>query len=471
MSDKTKRIITSIVIPALLAIALVATALWANQQRTLADSYKRSTENMFRRAFTELCENMSNLQTALGKLRVVSSPQQYALILDDIWRISGSCVSLMSQIPSSHVDTAELNQFVVRVGDYAHALTKKSLSGEKLTEEDAKQIEALYEKCGELSTQLSERLSIGDVPVAVITNEEYFTSAQETQGDNGGEGNSGGENGGENSGENSGGEQYKSEENVSEFPTLIYDGPYSESAEKREPKGLSGGEIGEEEAKRKAETLTGITGLESQGESNGNIPAWDFHGTYSDGREADISISKTGGMLIWFMGSATGTESQVPDQSTADQLKSAAMDWLGRNGYANMQATYAQYYSGAAVINFAATQDDVILYNDLVKVWVDVSTKEIVGADARNYLYSHVQRQIAQPAISPEEAEARVSVNMKIKSQKLALIPLTPETECLCYEFKGTYGEDEYIVYIDAQTGAEQQVFFIVNTENGQLVI
>ena len=49
------------------------------------------------------------------------------------------------------------------------------------------------------------------------------------------------------------------------------------------------------------------------------------------------------------------------------------------------------------------------------------------------------------------------------------LIPITVETERLCYEFKGRCGEDEYIVYIDAQTGAEQQIFVIINTENGQL--
>ena len=468
-------------IPVALAIALIATAFWANEQRALAETYRLGTENMFRRAFTELCADMNNMQAALGKLRVVTSPRQYTLLLDDIWRLSGSCVSLMSQIPSSHVDTAQLNGFVVRVGDYAHSLTKKSLSGEKLAEEDAKQIDSLYAKCAELSAELNDRLEIGDVPVAAITNEEYFTASEQANGDaQGGDAQGGGAQGGDSQGGNApdaGGNQnggdYQEQEGISEFPTLIYDGPFSESAEKRQPKGISGNEVTEEEARAAAEALTGVTGLESQGESNGNIPAWEFHGAYADGREADVSISKQGGRLVWFMGAATGAQNEVPDSATADTLKSAALDWLGRNGYANMQATYAQYYSGAAVINFVATQDDVLLYNDLVKVWVDVSTREIVGADARNYLYSHVQtgRELESPALSPEEAEARVSVNMNIQSQKLALIPLTPETERLCYEFKGTCGEEEYIVYIDAETGDEQQVFVIVNTENGQLVI
>ena len=108
----------------------------------------------------------------------------------------------------------------------------------------------------------------------------------------------------------------------------------------------------------------------------------------------------------------------MPDEATRERMKQAALEWLGKAGFDDMHATYAQYYSGAGVINFAATKDDIILYNDLVKVWVDIETNQVIGADARNYLFSHT---------------------------------------------------DEYIVYIDAQTGAEQQIFVIINTENGQL--
>lgn len=159
----------------------------------------------------------------------------------------------------------------------------------------------------------------------------------------------------------------------------------------------------------------------------------------------------------------------MPDEATRERMKQAALEWLGKAGFDNMHATYAQYYSGAGVINFAATKDDIILYNDLVKVWVDIETNEVIGADARNYLFSHTEREMPTPAVSPEEAEAKVSVNLEIESRELALIPITVETERLCYEFKGRCGEDEYIVYIDAQTGAEQQIFVIINTENGQL--
>ena len=136
-----------------------------------------------------------------------------------------------------------------------------------------------------------------------------------------------------------------------------------------------------------------------------------------------------------------------------------------------MRSTYAQYYNGITVINFAAVQDDVILYSDLVKVWVDRQTKQIVGMDARNYWFSHTRRDLPEPQVTEQEAREMISSNLTVKSVELALIPITPETEKLCYEFKGTFSEDSYIVYINVLTGDEEQIYRIIDSDQGQLVI
>lgn len=443
-SQKAKHIITRVIVPLALVVAVVSLAFWGTQQRALADDYRNTASNMYKRAFTELCTDMGDMQTALGKLRVVSSPTQNVLLLDDIWRLSGSCVSLLSQIPSSHLDVGELNLFITRVGDYAHALTKKALSGETAPEEDSKQLDQLYARCGEIAKDLNDRLSVGDVPMAAVTNDEFLTAADDS---------------------------YTSTEDEAKFPTLIYDGPFSESTQKQEPQGVKGSEIAMDEAREIALKLADIPSFDNEGDSNGKIPAYDFHGTYEDGREVDVSISTVGGNLIWLMSSATSTASGIPDDATIEELKKAGMDWLTAQGYDSMQATYAQYYGGTALINFAYVENDAIVYNDLIKVWIDRETLGIVGADARNYLFSHIERDIPTPTLSKEEAEAKVSVNLDIMDRQLALIPVTPTKERLCYEFKGKCGGDEYIVYIDAETGEEQQIFVIINTENGQLTL
>ena len=74
-----------------------------------------------------------------------------------------------------------------------------------------------------------------------------------------------------------------------------------------------------------------------------------------------------------------------------------AEDFLSTLGYEEMHPSYAQYYNGAVVFNYAATQNGVVLYADLVKVTVDRNTKTVIGLDAQNYLFSHRTRELSPP--------------------------------------------------------------------------
>lgn len=445
------------VVPALLIIGLIAAGVWGHEQKTLAKTYRTTTEALYQRAFSELVNSMYELQIMLSKLMVSEAPSTIALTCDDIWRESGVCVGLMGQIPQSHVDTFELNQFLVRLGDYARSISKRVLRGTPVSDTDRKQLSELYAKSVEISNLLQERLNAGDIPIDSMTADTFFSSAVNTD-DSGEEGHSQ-----DSSGAN---EQ-------SEFPTLIYDGPFSESTEKREPAGITGDEIDENAALQSAYKLIGEQGvtLESAGRSEGDIPAYDFSGSMQDGRRLDISITAKGGHMLWLMSSAVSDREGLPSEEESKKYVECGANWLHQQGYENMKPTYAQYYGGSALICYAASQDDVIIYNDLIKVWVDRETMGIIGADARNYLFSHVERDIPQPKISMEEAESMISPNLKVEKTMLALIPLTARTEALCYEFRGTFGEDEYVIYINAQTGDEEQIFRIINGEDGQLAI
>lgn len=449
MSERSKRIITSYVIPGVLAIALVVVGWWGMEQKASAASYKNTTQAMYRRAYGDLSDSLYEMESNLSKLLAVNTPGQRILLLDEVWRLSGSAASSMSQIPLSHGDTEELNRFVVRVGDYAHSLTKKAIQGVDVSEEDAKSLGELRDACRKLAEQTAQRLQNGEIPMEVLGPDGYYAEAQDPAGT---------------------GDNNQEKEGIMEFPTLIYDGPFSESAEKMEPRGLPKEEVSEEQAKQVAEALAG-TALNFNGLVEAAIPAYDFSYSDENGGWMEVEITKQGGKLLWYMRPASGNAEGRPEQSEAERYRDAALKKLTELGYTGMKATYAQYYGGAALINCAATQGDVILYSDLIKVWVDRETLEVIGLDARNYLFSHTDRQLAEPTLPPEEAEAKVSPKLEIGSRELALIPLTPETEKLCYEFKCTLGEDSYIIYINAENGNEEQVFRIIDSEDGTLVI
>ena len=435
----------SIVLPSVLGAALIGAIIWGMMSTSKAEEYKSAAKSMYSRSYSELTSELNDLEVTLSKLQVVGSKPQYVLLLDEVWRSCGTCTGLLSQIPASHIDTSDMNQFLVRVGDYARNLSTNLLHGSVISDDDMEQLRELRKTCTELAASITERYENGDYPDDILTADGYFVSA---------------------SGE------YEGAETRQEYPTLIYDGPFSESAEKSEPKGLKGDKVTQAEAHSKAlGYIPEKCELEFSSDSDGDIPSYDFSGKFTDGRQVDISISKKGGSLVWFMAQTTSKLSGVPEKSVVNTYESAALEYLEDHGYDDMKSTYAQYYDGIAVINFAATDGNIILYNDLVKVWVDRDTLQIIGLDARNYLYSHVDRNIKKPEITRADARLLVSENLDIKQVRLALIPATPETEVLCYEFKGECDGEDFIVYINAWNGEEQQIFRIINTEDGDLVL
>ena len=60
---------------------------------------------------------------------------------------------------------------------------------------------------------------------------------------------------------------------------------------------------------------------------------------------------------------------------------------------------------------------------------------------------------------------------LKVESGSLALIPTPGLNEVLCYEFQCTgENEDRVLVYINASTGMEEQIFILMQSDSGVLV-
>ena len=59
----------------------------------------------------------------------------------------------------------------------------------------------------------------------------------------------------------------------------------------------------------------------------------------------------------------------------------------------------------------------------------------------------------------------------KILGEGLAVIPTEWQTEILCYEFKGKVEDREFLVYINAETGEEEDILVIKDTPNGTLTM
>ncbi|MBR5947337.1 MAG: germination protein YpeB [Clostridia bacterium] len=348
------------ILPALLVAALIVTGVWGSSNLARAEELRRTNEGVYRQAYIELADSVYSMQLALSKLMVSESPSTLMETLDDIRFESGTIAGLMGRIPQSHPDTYELNRFLIRIGDYAQSLSNALRRGGSLSEEDRGQLMEAFTASEAVFNELSERLSSGNIPLTALDGSGFFSQTAQN----------GGESGSSQDAANS------------SYPALVYDGPYSESAENREPLGLTGGDMDDMAANKRAAEYLEDEGasLEYGGISDGKIPFHGFSGTLSDGRSAEIALSVAGGQLLYLRtdgeraiggegrrdangsgsgnigGEPTGEGAQNPDDEELSRLEEAGKAWLSRMGYPEMEATNAQYYENSVMICYAAVQ-------------------------------------------------------------------------------------------------------------------
>lgn len=441
--------VIAIAVPLILTAALIAVSVLYTTQKEENDAeieaLSTAVAGSYRQATYALSSNVNDMQTALKKLSVTFSRPQQVLLLSDVWRLSGAATANLANLPVSHADTADTTAFLIRAGDYARALSRQLLDGGTITPDDGAQIDSLYEASVRVGDRIARDISDDAFLTEQIDTEGYFTASEAGVGESG--------------------------ESIANYPTLIYDGPFSQSNANPEPRGLTGTDIDDRTALEKATEFLGGGELQYSGLENGTIPVYGFFGTDADGRSVEITVTKRGGAILYMMADVPAGQNGRPDEETTERMKESAQAYLSEHGYEDMEPTYAQYYDGVGVFNFASTQDGVILYNDLVKVYVERASGRVSGFDATNYLMMHTARTLDTPAIDEMTARAAVSDALDIRSVRLALIPMTPSSEKLCYEFKGVCRGTDFIVYIDAMTGTEREIFEIIDSEDGELVV
>ena len=140
-----------------------------------------------------------------------------------------------------------------------------------------------------------------------------------------------------------------------------------------------------------------------------------------------------------------------------------------------MKQTYYLNQGGALTINYAYSQQtqngEVIMYPDLIKLKIALDNGEILGIETTGYLNSHEERNLPSVKISKEKVKEKLNPDLNIMSEGLAVIPTEFQTELFCWEFKGKVEETEFLVYINAETGKEENILVIKNTPNGTLTM
>lgn len=437
----------------ILIIAVIALVVLLNKQKK---EYTIMAENQYNLAFYELVDYMDDVENYLAKSIISSSAENGAKTLMHVWREANLAQVYLAQLPISSNELSNTSKFLNQVSEYSYSLGTKCINKKDITEEEMNNLEELYNYSKDLKSTLNQLLNdMGNNSISwkELTKDANTAFAQQV--------------------DNLSATSFSNlDENFGEYEGLIYDGAYSEHIENAEKKGLVGDEISEEEAKKIVKKFVSEDRIEEINSNglieNGNIVVYEFAIKIKDGDDnnpLNIAISKIGGHIVLM----NYNRQVVEEKISQEEANKIGQDFLSTRGIENMKATYYLKQGGAVTVNYAYEQGGVVIYPDLIKVKIALDNGEILGMETTGYLNNHEVRNIPQVKISEQEARKKLNKNLEITSSGLAIIPTEWRTEIFCYEFKGKVNDTDFLVYINAETGAEENILVIIDTPNGIL--
>jgi len=442
-------------------LAIAAVGYWGYLQHSARDAMRIHVGNTYQRAFFNTTDHVRNLEAMLAKGLVAADRQQDIDLFTDVWQQSNAALDNISQLPVSDVLLSRTAKFLTQVGDYSRTMVRKTAEGETVDEEDWQTLSRLYRQSSVLNRELQEIhenvtngrfdfYKLADEAsrqlgpnVRTLANANFSTINKYMQ----------------------------------DYPSLIYDGPFSDHLDRVKPRGLPDETVNQAQAREEGEEFVdrrqGLTYVgRVTGTVEGNIPAYRVEvsprkGNRRQGSPVVMDVSRQGGEVIWMLMPRRIGEARME----TEQARKKAQEFLARRGYKDMVPRYFQRLDGVVTFNFAGQENGVIMYPDLVKVSVALDNGEVVGFEGRGYLMSHHKRDLPSPRVSREEARALINPHLKVREGRLAVIPTGADSEKLTWEFEGDLDQETFLIYINAMTGREEKILRLYKTEEGTQVM
>lgn len=434
------------------ALLLTLCGLWMDSKMSL-DLSRRELEYTYRRSLNDLTDYVSGMRSVLQKAPYVSTGLMQTSLSAKLLEQSGGAKAALASLPFPQEKTDRISRFLSQTGDYALALSRRSAAGQEQGESDFEILAVLEEYAGKLAEILQnaqarltlENISLGGTESLLHSVEgiEELPSLDD--------------------------DFDQAAEAFAQFPALLYDGPFSDHIERRESLLLRGErELSQKEAAEKAAAFLDCLpeDLAFRGEGGKELPVFSF----ACG-DSHVDVTKAGGRISYYKGSM---EVPAANLDYVDALIEAGRILEGM-GIPSFRESYYVINDNLCTINFAGLAsldgEDVICYPDLIKVTIELNEGGMVEYDAAGYLMNRHERELSTPSLDKEQAVQSISPRLTVESSNLAVIPTAGLGEALCWEFRCTAGDGkEFLVYINGETGLEEQLFLLQKDEHGILV-
>lgn len=438
-----KRTKTFLILMIVFAVTTAGLGVWAGLATAKNDRYNTELELGYQQTYFELLSQVNDMEVRVAKLGVTASEAAQKQLLYEVWKGSEVCLNCLAGLSSRDGSVGDAVKFLNQAGDYCYYLAVRLEQGEALDDEAKDSLGKLREMLRSLGVELNkvkEAIAEGYLFMEDFGGENDILSVTLSS---------------------------LSGDSV-EYPQLIYDGPFSDSRNEKDIKMQLGEVVTAEQGEQRARELLNaytVSAVAFKGEWATDIPSLNYEVTTDEAGVVTVQLTQNGGFPITIAAHRDVGEEKLSN----DECAEIARQYLVKLGINDMQAVWKSNSNGVVYVNLAPVVDDIVYYPDLIKVKVAADNGQILGLEANSYIFNHTERSLPKAALSAAEAKAKIDGTLAPEGGRLALIPLDAE-EILTYEFTAESG-GTYYIYINAVTGEEENILYVIESDSGELIM
>ena len=248
-----------------LSVAVLLSIYLALDYGIRAQRSAQALEDAYAQRVLETQEHLQAIGLKLGKAPVAADARTQVELLAGISRQADSVVSGLSALPLSHIAMSDTLKFCNQLSEYAMVLALSVAAGQPLTEQETAELVSLESQCALLTgqfatareTMVAESLRLTARPGV------FYAEAQAAQRPL---------------------EQVADPDNGMDYPSMIYDGAFSDARHYGSPKALGEGRIDQRQAMEAARAFVGEERVRSVEAGSARRRGADVHRAFLPGR-------------------------------------------------------------------------------------------------------------------------------------------------------------------------------------------
>lgn len=443
-----------------LSLALLFTVGWGFYEYRQAEELRIASENNNRRALNDFASQIDQLETDMAKGNVASNPAQKILYLTQVSSKSDVALKDFAQIPAEQTGLSYVGQFLTQSGDFSKTLAQKIAGGGTITAEEEKILRDMHKRLMPVNQKVQDLITRIDTENLVWTDPDptlrqrlgFGTQVAEAAAD-----------GSENPSKSVRSGLDQLDASLQKLPPFSYTGEYATRVVPK-PLGLPSGEVTREQALQKGRDFLRKIGYsdttpEFEGNTQGDLGGYRFKVK----EEGHMEVTRKGGVVSFFR----DPRSIEPRTLSVEEAAQKANQILKNLGWQQLVITSTEDFGAYVQFDAVVEKEGVRIYPDKVRLMIALDNGLPVGFDAVPYYAFHHDRTFPTK-LTLDQALHKLRTDFQVMESRLAVIVKSGNQEVYCYEFRGKYQGEEYLVYLNAETGVEENIQRIIKTPRGE---